>query len=254
MIARHINTLLLDFDKTIGFMKTPHLEMYCEIAIGTGLEIDADYLLSRLKATPLGDAWAEWRTSEGVTHREESKDEESYRILRASIAEKRIRAAIVEHLDGGVTEIIREASMKIAVAESEPNRYAIYDEVREFLIQIKSENILVALVSNHDWNLSQITDDLGLSPYLDAVVTSARVGVRKPHQEMFLHAMRALAATPESSLMVGDSLEDDVQGANALGISSVLIDRNGTQDLDTGNRKIESLVDLWGEAQDECKQ
>ena len=62
MIARHINTLLLDFDKTIGFMKTPHLEMYCEIAIGTGLEIDADYLLSRLKATPLGDAWAEWRT------------------------------------------------------------------------------------------------------------------------------------------------------------------------------------------------
>ena len=68
MIARHIHTLLLDFDKTIGFMKTPHLEMYCEIAIGTGLEIDADYLLSRLKATPLGDAWAEWRTSEGVTH------------------------------------------------------------------------------------------------------------------------------------------------------------------------------------------
>ena len=71
---------------------------------------------------------------------------------------------------------------------------------------------------------------------------------------MFLHAMRALAATPESSLMVGDSLEDDVQGANALGISSVLIDRNGAQDLDTGNRKIESLIDLWGEAQDECKQ
>ena len=48
-------------------MKTPHLEMYCEIAIGTGLEIDADYLLSRLKATPLGDAWA--RPWEGTTGR-----------------------------------------------------------------------------------------------------------------------------------------------------------------------------------------
>ncbi len=245
MIAKHINTLLLDFDKTIGFMKIPHLEMYCDIAISTGLEIDPDYLLTQLKARPLGDAWADWRTSEGVTHREESKDEESYRLLRASIAEKRLRAAVVELLTPDVMEIIWEASMKIAAAESEPNRYSIYGDVHDFLSQAKSKNISVSLVSNHDWNLSQITNELGLSPYLDAVITSARVGVRKPHQEIFLHALRALAATAESTLMVGDSLSDDVEGAATLGIASVLIDRSGGQGTDIENNKIKSLTDLW---------
>ena len=67
----------------------------------------------------------------------------------------------------------------------------------------------------------------GLDPLLDAVVTSASVGVRKPGVAIFQRALEVSGARADQAVHVGDSVEDDVAGARAAGIEAVLIRRDG---------------------------
>lgn len=64
---------------------------------------------------------------------------------------------------------------------------------------------------------------LGLTPYIDFLVTSEEVGVEKPHPSMFNNALAKLACAPTEALMIGDSYVKDIIGANALGISGIWI-------------------------------
>ncbi len=84
---------------------------------------------------------------------------------------------------------------------------------------------------------------VGLSPYLDGIVTSAEVGARKPDPAIFERAL-ALAGVPASTAMhVGDKPADDVAGARNAGIEPVLIVREGGPVPD-GVRTIHSLLEL----------
>lgn len=64
--------------------------------------------------------------------------------------------------------------------------------------------------------------NLGLAPFISAVVTSTDMGVTKPHRDMFIEALRRLDAKPSEVIMVGNDPERDIQGARLLGITSVL--------------------------------
>jgi FMN phosphatase YigB (HAD superfamily) len=50
-------------------------------------------------------------------------------------------------------------------------------------------------------------------------------GWTKPHESIFRAALDRLGVEPEAAAMVGDSPEDDVAGARALGMRAFLIDR-----------------------------
>ena len=52
-------------------------------------------------------------------------------------------------------------------------------------------------------------------------------GRTKPHASIFEAALAALEVAPAEAVMVGDSYADDIEGARALGIRAILIDRDG---------------------------
>ena len=62
---------------------------------------------------------------------------------------------------------------------------------------------------------------------VDAVVGSKAHGRVKPHASIFVAALEALDVSPAETVMVGDSYEDDIEGARALGIRAILLDRDG---------------------------
>lgn len=67
----------------------------------------------------------------------------------------------------------------------------------------------------------------GLDGYFDAVIVSAEFGVGKPDPSIFEHALNRLDATAERTTMIGDSLVRDIDGATALGLRGVWINRHG---------------------------
>ncbi len=67
----------------------------------------------------------------------------------------------------------------------------------------------------------------GLGDRFDAIVVSGDVGRGKPDPAIFAHALRALGAEPADAVMVGDSLEKDVDGALAAGLRALWLNRDG---------------------------
>ncbi|QGA83433.1 HAD family hydrolase [Halomicrobium sp. LC1Hm] len=59
---------------------------------------------------------------------------------------------------------------------------------------------------------------LGLDERVDAVVYAGDMERRKPHPEPFARVCRAIETPPETTLYVGDSLENDVAGAHGAGL------------------------------------
>lgn len=64
-------------------------------------------------------------------------------------------------------------------------------------------------------------DRSGLNPYFTNVIISEDVGVNKPNKLIFEHALAKASATKKESIMIGDSLEADVRGAQDFGLKAI---------------------------------
>ena len=110
----------------------------------------------------------------------------------------------------------------------------------------------LGILSNaaEDWDVQMLVDKAGLRPFLDFVLTSAAIGVRKPSPETFRAAFSHWDFPPEQIAMVGDTLNADILGANQLGMFSVWITRRvknlGEQNDDRlrPNAVIKNLTEL----------
>ena len=83
----------------------------------------------------------------------------------------------------------------------------------------------IGLVSNGARDLEEFAAHHALE--VDATVGSSSHGRIKPDPSIFVAALGALESTAEETAMVGDSFEDDIEGARALGMRAILLDREG---------------------------
>lgn len=123
--------------------------------------------------------------------------------------------------------------------------WRLYPDVAPALTAVRARGLRLAVVSNADARLATVLAELGLDRAVDAVICSARVGAAKPDPGIFRVALRAIGATPERAIHVGDSPVDDVQGAHAAGLAAVLVDRDGRHPVPpAGARMIRTLAAL----------
>jgi HAD superfamily hydrolase (TIGR01509 family) len=104
-------------------------------------------------------------------------------------------------------------------------QYAVLASAQALLESLRDRGLKTALVANSWPDPARIlrgdAEALGLAPLLDALVYAADVGVRKPGAEMFLRACAEAGVEPAGVLHVGDDLVADVQGAAAVGMTTV---------------------------------
>jgi HAD superfamily hydrolase (TIGR01509 family) len=101
---------------------------------------------------------------------------------------------------------------------------AAYDDARDVLLELKRRGFLLATATNRAFGGPRFRCDLvecGIDVEWDAHAVSVEVGFQKPHPAVFEHALRQLRVRPEQALMVGNSLAEDVAGAQRLGIATV---------------------------------
>ncbi|RKU13837.1 hypothetical protein C6503_15485 [Candidatus Poribacteria bacterium] len=75
-----------------------------------------------------------------------------------------------------------------------------------------------------DSQLSKVRH-LGLSERIQSLTISGEIGVRKPKVEIFKVACERADVLPEEAMYIGDSIQNDIVGANRAGMTSVLINR-----------------------------
>ncbi len=128
------------------------------------------------------------------------------------------------------------------------DRWRAYDDVRPALQRLAARGIRLGLISNWDGRLVGLMDGLGLSELLDAVVSSADVGLHKPDPRIFELACERLGVAPSDAAHVGDHQYADIIGAEAVGMVPVLIDRHGGEHPGSGRfvRSLDELEDALG--------
>ena len=75
-----------------------------------------------------------------------------------------------------------------------------------------------------DSQLSKI-NQFGLSERIQSLTISDEVGVRKPNIKIFEVACGRASVIPKEAMFIGDSIENDIVGANRAGMTSVFINR-----------------------------
>jgi putative hydrolase of the HAD superfamily len=140
---------------------------------------------------------------------------------------------------GGPESIASECATEIEEGWGVSENFDLFEDVHPVLEELRRAELRIAVVSNGIRDLTEFVAHHRLD--VDAIVDSRSHGRVKPHPTIFQAALAALGVTAEDAVMVGDSLEEDIEGARALGMGAILIDREDRHpDVD------ERLTDLYG--------
>ena len=126
---------------------------------------------------------------------------------------------------GGQGDLCRQVAEEITEGWLHAQNFELYEDVLPVLAVLREKRIKIGLVSNTSRDLDLFVSHHGLD--VDAWISSRSHGKVKPSPTIFRAALELLDVQPAAAAMVGDSLDDDVGGARALGMRAFLIDREG---------------------------
>ena len=125
----------------------------------------------------------------------------------------------------------------------------LFDGVIETLSSLHRAGVDVAVVSNLTTRIQlQKIERLGLEPSIDLLVTSEETGREKPSASTFTMALARLDRRPSETLMVGNSVVSDVEGGNAVGLTTALF--NADESDPTGQQRPDHRIDEFSEIQE----
>jgi HAD superfamily hydrolase (TIGR01549 family) len=106
---------------------------------------------------------------------------------------------------------------------NEEARWFAYPEAAPMLRTLSRRGLRLGMLSNatHDPLIQRLVDRLGFRPWLDPALSSASTGIRKPDPTAFTPILGAWSLPAEAVVMVGDTLEADILGAQRAGMRAI---------------------------------
>ena len=140
-------------------------------------------------------------------------------IKQEELRMKRMRLAL---LDFGVVNEAVAATMNVRFLELLPTRTILFPYTTELLDYLRQKGYMLHLITNGFEKTQQSKlQHSGLAPYFSAVITSEASGSLKPKPEIFSFALQQAKATQAQSIMIGDTLEVDIEGAKNAGLDQI---------------------------------
>ena len=159
------------------------------------------------------------------------------------VHDEEIWIAFTEHIMvgmGGDVGCCRECAVDMVREWERHENFHLYEDALPALEAVRRHGLRVGLISNGQRDLAEFAEHHGLD--VDVTVGSPAHGRIKPHPSIFETALSELGVDPAEAVMVGDSYEDDIEGARALGIRAILVDREGVHSKEPD--RIETLLAL----------
>ena len=100
----------------------------------------------------------------------------------------------------------------------------LFPDVLPTLQWLKDRGYRLGAVTNRGYSGPRFHEEmryLGLTDLFETTVISCDVGYMKPHTRIFQYALERMRVDAEETVMVGDSLRADVEGAKALGMTGI---------------------------------
>lgn len=201
---------------------------------------NAKYLVNKLlikNKVNINKFWNDYSLIEPQLFRDflnQSISKQQYRIRRY--------ADVLKQFNGEIEKLSLEINF-IYMQEAN-HKINLYDDVIPCLKNLKNRLIKIVILTNgpSDGQRDKF-NVLNLSPYVQKIYISEEIGFAKPSSLAFDFILKDIGVHSSQTLMVGDSLEDDIKGAKKVGIETILLDRNNQYNEYTG-LKIKNLSAL----------
>lgn len=122
----------------------------------------------------------------------------------------------------------------------------LYDDVKPLLKYCKSQKILCSTYTDVAYGMDDeisLKDIAEISDYIELKLTSVNVGYRKPNKKGFQIMLEKFKCLPEQMIYVGDE-EKDMQGAKAVKMKTILINRNKEKKEFKQDYEISNLLEI----------
>ncbi|MBA2297037.1 MAG: HAD family hydrolase [Actinobacteria bacterium] len=133
-----------------------------------------------------------------------------------------------------------ECATELVAVWEQHDKFTLYEDALPVLEELRRHGLKLGLISNGSRDLDEFVRHHALD--VDCAVGSRDFGRTKPHPDIFRRALTLLEVGAEETAMVGDSYEDDIEGARALGIEAFLLDREGRYPGEQG--RLDTLLAL----------
>jgi HAD superfamily hydrolase (TIGR01662 family) len=141
---------------------------------------------------------------------------------------------------GGDADSAYACAVEITRGWERHENFELYDDAAPALAALRRAGLRIGLVSNSARDVREFAAHHDLD--VDAGISSFHHGRSKPHASIFRAVLHQGEVAPEDAAMVGDTLADDIEGARALGMQAILLDRERRHPA--FEPRIESLHDL----------
>ncbi|MDG1658939.1 MAG: YjjG family noncanonical pyrimidine nucleotidase [Crocinitomicaceae bacterium] len=144
------------------------------------------------------------------------------RITKDELRTKRFRDTFA-HFDVKSEELT--SKMADGYINLSPYQTRLFPNALETLTALKEDNFELHIITNGFKEVQFIKlEKSGLLPYFDIILCSEEVGRNKPARIVFDTALERANAKVSESIMIGDSYEADIKGAENAGMRSILFD------------------------------
>jgi putative hydrolase of the HAD superfamily len=145
---------------------------------------------------------------------------------------------------GGTGAAVAACAREIYDEWAENQHFFLYDDVEPVLRVLASRGLKIGLISNSHRPLASFQQHFELEGLISAAVSSSEHGYMKPHPSIFTAAMTLAGVSASESMMVGDSLSHDIDGARRVGMRGVLVHRSDDPAPPTDVPVIRSMTEL----------
>lgn len=133
---------------------------------------------------------------------------------------------IIEQM-GGSGEAVDRCAREIYAEWAGNHHFDLYEDVPPALTVLAAGGYRLGLISNSHRCLTSFQEHFDLRSLIAGAISSAEHGWMKPHRSIFDAALQKVGADPAESVMVGDSVNHDIEGALEAGLGAVFLHRGG---------------------------
>jgi putative hydrolase of the HAD superfamily len=225
--------IIFDFDYTLAELTRPLAEL-----MEAGAKAAADYMRSTGMQLP-DDFWTNIIEARRFSEEKSEEEQEEHIADDAMSFLLQFFGYPASQMD---TQVLHKA-VDIFYAP-EMTAWRLRPGAKELLQRLHAEGYKLAVITNYnaDRVFQRTIDYLGIRPYLDICLSSASVEYRKPDTKILEIALERWDFLAYETVVVGDSLAQDIVGGIELGALTVLVERSTTPQVTYSNQQLANQV------------
>ena len=119
--------------------------------------------------------------------------------------------------------------------------WTLVDDAQITLQALQERGLKIGLISNFDTRVYDVLRAFELLDYFDSIHISSEVGAAKPAPQIFYAALTAHQIDAAQAMHIGDDVRDDVQGAEAVGMTGILLNRRSNKGEQVWAKQVSAL-------------